>query len=151
MLTGIIVGIKMIEESTITATDWGKMILFYLLMLVARTIMVLTFYPLLRKFGYGLTRKEFVVLIYGGLRGALGMCLSLFVGVDPALRLRFREITVFNMCGMACLTIVFNGLTCGKVVSWVEMIHIPPIKAKLLKRSLRAVLESTFRRTWGSK
>lgn len=47
------------------------------------------------------------------------------------------------MCGMAFMTIVFNGLTCGKVVSYVEMIHIPPIKAKLLKRSLRAVLEST--------
>lgn len=71
------------------------------------------------------------------------MCLSLFVGVDSSLRLRFREITVFYMCGMACLTIVLNGLTCGKVVSMVEMIHIPPIKGKLLKRSLRAVLEST--------
>lgn len=47
------------------------------------------------------------------------------------------------MCGMAFLTIVLNGLTCGKVVNYVEMIHIPPIKAKLLKRSLRAVLEAT--------
>ena len=47
------------------------------------------------------------------------------------------------MCGMACLTIVLNGLTCGKVVNYVEMIHIPPIKGKLLKRSLRAVLEAT--------
>ena len=57
MLTGIIVGIRMIEEHTITAADWGKMFLFYLLMIVARTIMVLTLYPLLTKFGYGLTRK----------------------------------------------------------------------------------------------
>lgn len=71
------------------------------------------------------------------------MCLSLLVGVDGTLRLRFRELTVFNMCGMACLTIVLNGLTCGKVVNFVEMIRIPPIKGKLLKRSLRAVLEST--------
>ena len=47
------------------------------------------------------------------------------------------------MCGMACLTIVLNGLTCGKVVNFVEMIRIPPIKGKLLKRALRAVLETT--------
>ena len=60
-----------------------------------------------------------MVLIYGGLRGALGMCLSLLVYVDGSLRMRFRELTVFNMCGMACLTIVFNGLTCGKVVNFV--------------------------------
>ena len=71
------------------------------------------------------------------------MCLSLLVYVDGSLRTRFRELTVFNMCGMACLTIVFNGLTCGKVVNYVEMIRIPPIKGKLLKRALRAVLEST--------
>ena len=71
------------------------------------------------------------------------MCLSLLVYVDGSLRIRFRELTVFYMCGMAFLTIVLNGLTCGKVVQWVEMIRIPPIKGKLLKRALRAVLEST--------
>ena len=46
------------------------------------------------------------------------MCLSLFVGVDDSLRLRFRELTVFYMCGMAMLTIVVNGLTCNKLVSY---------------------------------
>ena len=90
MLTGIIVGINMIEEHTITGGDWVKMFLFWFLMIIARIFMVLTFYPLLKKYGYGLTKKELIVLIYGGLRGALGMCLSLFVGVDHSLRLRFR-------------------------------------------------------------
>ena len=90
MLTGIVVGIKMIDETTITVWDWIKMFFFYILMIISRIIMVATFYPLLKKFGYGLTKKEFVVLIYGGLRGALGMCLSLFVAVDGDLRLRFR-------------------------------------------------------------
>jgi hypothetical protein len=31
-----------------------------------------------------------IVLVYGGLRGALGMCLSLIVGVDMSLPQRFR-------------------------------------------------------------
>lgn len=29
------------------------------------------------------------------------------------------------MCGMAMLTIVVNGLTCGKVVNYVDMISYP--------------------------
>lgn len=58
------------------------MFFFWVLMIISRVIMVLTFYPLLKRYGYGLTQKELVVLIYGGLRGALGMCLSLFVCVD---------------------------------------------------------------------
>ena len=94
-------------------------------MIFSRVLMVLTFYPLLKRFGYGLNKKELIVLIYGGLRGALGMCLSLFVGVDEDLRVRFRELTVFYMCGMAMLTIVVNGLTCSKLVGYLEMIRIP--------------------------
>lgn len=66
-----------------------------------------------------------IVLVYGGLRGALGMCLSLIVGVDNSLNERFRQLTVFYMCGMAMLTILVNGLTCGKLVSYVEMISDP--------------------------
>ena len=44
---------------------------------------------------------------------------------------------------MASLTIVVNGLTCGKVVSYIEMISYPEIKKKLLKRCIRNVLSST--------
>lgn len=139
----MIVGVKMIDKTTITGLDWLKMLAFWILMILSRVIMVLTFYPFLKRSGYGLTRKELVVLIYGGLRGALGMCLSLFVGVDDSLRLRFRELTVFYMCGMAMLTIIVNGLTCNKLVAYIEMIKVPEIKSKLLQRCLKRVLEST--------
>lgn len=60
-----------------------------------------------------------VVLIYGGLRGAIGMCLALIIGVDYTLSERFRHLTVFYTCGMALLTIIVNGLTCQKIVNYV--------------------------------
>lgn len=41
------------------------------------------------------------------------------------------------------LTIVVNGLTCGKVVRYVEMVEEPEIKGKLLKRCIKNVLVST--------
>lgn len=143
VLTGIVVGVKMVSESTITGWDWIKMLIFWVLMIAVRAIMVLTFLPILKGSGYGITKKEIIVLIYGGLRGALGLCLSLMVGVDESLPVRFREITVFYMCGMAFLTIVLNGFTCGKLVDYVEMIHYPEIKKKLFKRCIKTVLEST--------
>jgi len=143
VLTGIVVGVKMVSESTITGWDWLKMLIFWVLMIAVRAIMVLTFLPILKGSGYGITKKEIIVLIYGGLRGALGLCLSLMVGVDESLPVRFREITVFYMCGMAFLTIVLNGFTCGKLVDYVEMIHYPEIKKKLFKRCIKTVLEST--------
>ncbi len=95
------------------------MIIFWGLMIISRLIMVVTFYPILKKTGYGITKKEIIVLVYGGLRGALGMCLSLMIGVDDSLSERFRQLTVFYMCGMAMLTIIVNGLTCGRLVNYV--------------------------------
>ncbi len=143
ILTGIVVGVEMISESTITGWDWIRMFIFWILMIICRAIMVITFLPILKASGYGVTKKEIIVLIYGGLRGALGLCLALMVGVDEQLPVRFRELTVFYMCGMAVLTIVVNGLTCGKLVDYVEMVHYPEIKKKLFKRCIKDVLEST--------
>jgi NhaP-type Na+/H+ or K+/H+ antiporter len=80
----------MISESTITGWDWIKMFVFWILMIIVRAIMVITFLPILKASGYGITKKEIIVLIYGGLRGALGLCLSLMVGVDEELPVRFR-------------------------------------------------------------
>lgn len=41
------------------------------------------------------------------------------------------------------LTIVVNGLTCSKLVGYLEMIRVPEIKEKLLKRCIKKVLDST--------
>ena len=142
-MTGVIIGVEMIEKSTITAGDWFKMIIFWGLMIVMRFAMVASFYPILRYFGYGLSKKEFVVLVYGGLRGALGLCLALIINVDDTLPQRFRELTVFYMSGMAVLTILVNGLTCGKLVNYVQMIVTPPIKDKLFERCLKKIEQRT--------
>ena len=44
---------------------------------------------------------------------------------------------------MVIMTVLVNGLTCKKVVEWVEMIHVPQIKLKLLKKCIKDVLNNT--------
>jgi len=69
--------------------------------------------------GQGISKKEAIVLIYGGLRGALGLCLALMVGVDEvAFSLRIREVVVFNMASVATLTLLINGTTTGLLVNY---------------------------------
>lgn len=57
ILTGVVVGTEMIESSTITALDWFRMFIFWFLMIGMRTIMVLTVSPILKRTGYGMTKK----------------------------------------------------------------------------------------------
>lgn len=103
-------------EPTITSSDWIRMVIFWMLSAVMRVIMVGMFLPILRKSGYGLTNKEFWVLCWGGLRGALGITLALMVAVDYELDVRLRELTLFYMSGMATLTLLINGTTCKSLV-----------------------------------
>lgn len=84
-----------------------------------------------------------IVLVYGGLRGALGLTLSLIVTLDEDIPHRFRELTVFFTCGIAVLTIVVNGLTCEKIVNALGMVSYPHIKRKLLSKCVRDVLHNT--------
>lgn len=115
----------MIEKSTITSTDWVKLFIFYICMIISRFIMVFTFIKLLKTHSYGLSNSEFWVLIWGGLRGALGLTLSLMVGIDKQLPIRLRELTVFYMSGTATLTLLVNGTTCGALVNYLGMVDDP--------------------------
>lgn len=45
--------------------------------------MVFILYPLLKRTGYGLNWKEGIVLSWGGLRGAIGLALSLTLASNP--------------------------------------------------------------------
>jgi NhaP-type Na+/H+ or K+/H+ antiporter len=90
ILTGIIIAVQLIEKSTITPSDWIKLFIFFILLNICRLLMVLTLLPILRSFGYGVTMKEFVVIVYGGIRGAVGLCFALLVSSDEQLNHRFR-------------------------------------------------------------
>ncbi len=99
------------------------------------------------------------MLVYGGLRGALGLCLSLLVGVDSELPLRFRHLTVFYMASMAALTNLVNGTTCKSLVNvgqfdsnivfsskYLNMVEIPAVRKKVYKTYLRELVVSSEER-----
>lgn len=81
-----------------------------------------------------------IVLVYGGLRGALGLSLSLLVGCDMAFPTRFRHLTVFYMAGMAAMTNLVNGTTCKALVEYLNMIQIPVVKKKVYRSYLKELI-----------
>ncbi|CAK89999.1 unnamed protein product (macronuclear) [Paramecium tetraurelia] len=140
LLVGIIVGIEIMEEKLILTSDYYKMVGFYFLMILARLLMVLTFYPFLKCFGYPISKSELIVLVYGGLRGGLGLTLSLMVGCDEDLPARFRHLAVFYAAAMALITNMINGTTCKTLVKCVKMIDEPIVKKKVYKKYLEELI-----------
>jgi len=131
-LSGLIMGIITYDTAYWGASDmvWGKLILLYLLITCVRFAVVFAFFPVLRLLGQGVTVAECVVVAWGGLRGAIGLALSITVyntyGVDKT---QAADV-VFYACGIATLTLLINGSTSGFLLKRLGLIE--PTKGELV-------------------
>ncbi len=62
--------------------DYLKLIGTYIILHIIRFGCILLFWPCLSRMGFGLTFKQLLLCSYAGLRGAVGMCLALFVAAS---------------------------------------------------------------------
>merc|ERR1740129_1999022 len=83
----------------------------YVIIHLTRAAVIVTFWPFLTRFGYGITWKEGVVLVYGGLRGAVGLVMGLIVEHNPYISPPVRQMIVFHTSGIVLLTLFINGST----------------------------------------
>ncbi|KAL7551579.1 hypothetical protein ACHAWF_014765 [Thalassiosira exigua] len=65
------------REGFWTGTDWGYLILLWVLLHVIRFACVYSFYPLISRIGLSTNWRESFFLSYGGLRGAVGISLAI--------------------------------------------------------------------------
>jgi len=80
----VMVGIVISETAinTITLSDVYYLIFLYFSLNIARLLMIVVLSPFLSRLGYGLTWQNMLVMSWGGLRGAVAICLSLEVFKD---------------------------------------------------------------------
>ena len=67
------------DDDGVVHTDISFLIILYLVCIFARAIAILVCYPALRRLGTGMEPKTAVVLLWGGLRGAVGLALAIMV------------------------------------------------------------------------
>lgn len=84
-LTGLIIALELAQydRNVISAADWGWAVVLWLFLLLIRTFVTLLFAPLLRRGDYGMSWRDLVVLSWAGLRGAVGLTLSLIIYYSP--------------------------------------------------------------------
>ena len=133
VLTGGYIGFYTIysASTTITFSDWVKMIIFYFIMTLARYLMIWCFVPLMNKTGYPVTHKDVIVLTYGGLRGAIALCLGLMVYTDEDYSPRFRDLVLFYLTGMISLTVLLNGLTMKTLMNYIDFTPENKLRTKV--------------------
>lgn len=88
-------------------------------------------YPFLKYTGYSITLRKAAVCVWAGLRGAVGLALSMFLLFDGQVSDRsFRLLAFFFMGMIAAITILVQGTTTGLLLQ-VRLVCIPEL-ARLL-------------------
>lgn len=147
ILTGIIIGKEIInlDENSITYTDlWLSLLLFPILILV-RFIMGMTLLPLLNLTGYKLSVKDIIVVAYGGIHGAVSICLSLMVFSDT-LSNRFQDLVIFFTVIQVLLSILINYPTLEFVIKLINYNQIETKNSRLNSVLNRSLVISAIKR-----
>lgn len=150
MLTGSFIGIVLAEESDLfTAADAGKLIALNLLLLFIRFLVQAVWWPLLNLIGYRISWKEYILVSYSGLRGAIGLAIALlvFLNADFVNQLFFREFTVLATSSVIVFTVLLQGSTLKLVMKLVRYNQVSKTKAKLLRDLHRRMFLSMLRKS----
>jgi len=146
----IIVGVVIAEQAAITGKNIVILLIIYVGVHLIRAIVILVFYPLMRRAGYGLPKKDAIIVWYGALRGAVGLALALIVAGENAIPGEIRGQFMFLTAGLVTLTLLINATTIKPIVAKLGLTKASPAKQliqinarKYLYNSSRNALEKT--------
>jgi len=146
----IIVGVVIAEQAAITGRNIVILLIIYVGVHLIRALVILIFYPLMRRAGYGLPKKDAIVVWYGALRGAVGLALALIVAGESAIPDEIRGQFMFLTAGLVTLTLLVNATTIKPIVRKLGLTKASPAKRliqinakKYLYNSSRNALEKT--------
>lgn len=125
----ILVGLVISTRLGVSDLDnWEYLAIIFLGILIIRGGVILGLMPILARIGIGLTKEKSIVLIWGGLRGAVSMALALIVATNEALDIQLRDQVLFLTAGIVVLTIVVNGSTMRFVMAKLDLDKLPKAK-----------------------
>lgn len=143
----ILVGVVIAEKVDFSWGALGVLILIYIALNLIRFAMIMLLYPVMKRLGYGLTRRESVILTWGGLRGALAMMVS----YTPAIPEDIRSQVLFFTAGIVTLTLCINATTMRALLNRLGLTHVPSARTMLAYRIEKSIRENSEKYLEGLK
>ncbi len=124
----IIVGVVIAEQASITGENIVILLILYIGVHIIRALVILLFYPIMKRTGYGLPKKDAIIVWFGALRGAVGLALALMVAGETMIPEEIRGQFLFLTAGLVLLTLLVNATTIGALVNKLGLTKISPAK-----------------------
>ena len=139
----LIVGVVIASKIVFSANDFIILGLIYIGIHLIRGIVITAFFPLMKKLGYGLNKKNSYVLWWGALRGAIGLALALIVASESAIPESIKQQFLFYTAGIVTLTSLINATTIKLLVQKLGLDKLAPAKALMLFNAKKHIREAT--------
>lgn len=142
MLGGIISGDVMLNHSNIGWKDWLFMLVMYVTLMLVRGITVAIFWcPMQAVASVKLTWKEGLVMVWSGLRGAIGLLMAVLLDQETSINELQGSQVLFHISGFATMTLLINGTFAPLVLQSLGMMATVEEKEKMLGEVWNAVAQ----------
>ncbi len=139
----IIVGVVIAVDTQFTAHDVLVLFIIYFGVHIVRAIVIALLYPLMKRAGYGLPKKDAIVVWYGALRGAIGLALALMVAGETSIDQEIRDDFLFLTAGLVTLFSLINATTMKYLVNGLGLTKVAPAKALAMITAKNYLRQST--------
>lgn len=145
----IMVGVVIAERVVFTPYDFLLLGLLYVGVFAIRGGVVTSFFPAMKRIGYGIKGSEASILWWGGLRGAISLALALVVAGEESIPQGIADRFLFLIAGIVMLTLLVNATTIKPMVKGLGLTKVSPAKALMMYNArsyLRTSAENTLER-----
>ncbi|MGH6891541.1 MAG: cation:proton antiporter [Dongiaceae bacterium] len=136
----------MLVPEIMQRTSWmevGLILVLYFAALAARVIVVGGLLPLLTAIGIAerVSDRMKVVVVWGGLRGAISLALALAVVEHPNAPDSVRDFIATCVTGYVLMTLFINGTTLRLLIHWLKLDRLSVLDRGLRDRALSLAIE----------
>ncbi|MFR9565432.1 MAG: sodium:proton antiporter [Rikenellaceae bacterium] len=140
----IIMGIIIAEKVDFAWRDLAVLLAVYVGINVVRIVMIGLLYPIMRRNGYGINRRESMILTWGALRGALALTLALMVSYTESIPEPVRRQVLLLTAGIVTMTLVINATTIKWLLKKLGLLE-QSASRQLIAAEVRSKLQSRGR------
>merc|ERR1719217_1407739 len=94
--------------------------------------MVLLLWPIMNLAGHPLNYKEAVVMVWSGLRGAVGLAMAIIVDREEQVPTQMGSRVMFHIGGLAALTTIINATTSAPLLRFLDLTRTTEMKQRCL-------------------
>ena len=146
-MSGMIVAGRALKD--VQPVDALLLAFTYLLINIVRGLTLYAFSFIYNRFEYKLDTGSMLLVIWGGLRGAVGLALALIVAGDSKLKMRdpddprstLQIKLVFFVAGIVVLTLLVNGVSTRNLVKKFRLDEVSDTKKRMMKENFRRLKE----------